>query len=72
MNTENDWYIYFLLRLLYSIVITMSVNDGQNLWKDMLIDFQERAAFWLRKMHTRTDVADDKFQEMFLRAINNR
>lgn len=66
MNSENFWYIFFLL------VITMSVNSGQNVWTDMLLDIQQRAAFWLKQIHKRTDVTGDAFQQMFLRAVNNR
>lgn len=39
----------------------MSANVSQNLWKEMLSDFQQREAFWLKQIHKRTDVADDKF-----------
>lgn len=63
----------------------MSANGRQNLWKDMLSDFQQRTTFWLKKIDERMNescdddtnrllisVSDDKFQQMFFHAVNNR
>lgn len=29
----------------------MSANGRQNLWKDMLLDLQDRTSFWLKKIY---------------------
>lgn len=64
--------VIFLRRLLFLLVIAMSQNRCQNLWKDMLLDLQKHGERWLKQIHQRVDVSNDEFLKMFLRAVNNR
>lgn len=53
----------------------MSVNgQSMDLWKKMLLDFDQRAEFWLEEMHSAKQIClfDNEFEKIFLKISTDR
>lgn len=51
-----------------------AVNGPMNVWQLMLMDFENRASFWLRELHSTepNGILDDGFEKEFLKISTER
>lgn len=52
----------------------MTANNQASVWQMMLMDFEERASFWLREMHSiePSGILDEDFEKVFLKISSER
>lgn len=52
----------------------MSASGQMNVWQSMLMDFENRASYWLRELHSTepNGILDDGFEKEFLKISSER